>query len=104
MSDIVVRLRIVGKVQMVGYRAWCVSTATRLKVRGWVRNLKDGSVEAVVCGPASAVNSLITACQTGPRHADVEEVHMSALDVSDRDYQNVPAGFEQRPDAHRGAP
>jgi hypothetical protein len=29
---------------------------------------------------------------------------MSALDVPDRDYQNVPAGFEQRPDAHRGAP
>jgi acylphosphatase len=104
MSDIVVRLRVIGKVQMVGYRAWCVSTATRLKVRGWVRNLKDGSVEAVACGPTSAVNNLITACQTGPRHANVKEVHFSALDASDQDYRNVPETFEQRPDAMPGAP
>lgn len=104
MSDIVVRLRIVGKVQGVGYRAWCVSTGTRLKLRGWVRNLKDGSVEAVVCGSTPSVNNLITACHTGPRHADVQEVHFSALDASDHDYQNVPAAFEQRPDALPGAP
>jgi acylphosphatase len=104
MADIVVRLRIVGKVQAVGYRMWCVSTATRLKLRGWVRNLKDGTVEAVVCGSQAAVNSMITACQTGPRHADVSEVHFSALDPSDLHYREVPAGFEQRPDAVLGAP
>jgi acylphosphatase len=104
MADIVVRLRIVGKVQAVGYRMWCVSTATRFKLRGWVRNVKDGSVEAVLCGPQAAVNSMMTACQTGPKHADVTELHFSALDPSDAHYNNVPAAFEQRPDAMPGAP
>ena len=44
------RLRITGRVQGVGYRVWALRMASRLGLRGWVRNRSDGSVEALVIG------------------------------------------------------
>ncbi len=43
-----VRLRITGKVQGIGYRAWVIDSAETLGLRGWVRNRLDGSVEALI--------------------------------------------------------
>ena len=86
-----VRLRITGRVQGVGYRAWAVETARRLGLRGWVRNRADGSVEALVSGDEDAVAAMIEACHQGPFAARVAEVA-----VSD-DEEDGSSGFAPRP-------
>jgi len=69
-----VRLRITGRVQGVGYRAWAIETARRLGLRGWVRNRSDGSVEALVIGADDALAAMIAACREGPRAAKITEI------------------------------
>ena len=69
-----VRLRITGQVQGVGYRFWMTRTATRLGMRGWVRNRLDGSVEALVTGPPEAVAAMVEASRKGPHGARVTDV------------------------------
>lgn len=68
------RLRITGKVQGVGYRAWTAHRARKLGLVGWVRNLTDGSVEAVIQGPRETLAKMIAACHAGPPLARVTEV------------------------------
>ena len=68
------RLRIAGRVQGVGYRDWMVEAAQNLGVFGWVRNTRDGCVEALVAGDAAAVEELLRACRRGPRMAEVTSI------------------------------
>jgi acylphosphatase len=68
------RLRITGRVQGVGYRAWALQVASRFGLRGWVRNRTDGSVEALVIGEDDAVARMIEACREGPFGARVSDV------------------------------
>jgi acylphosphatase len=63
-----------GLVQRVGYRAWAEQAALADGLEGWVRNRRDGSVEAVFAGPADKVAAMIEACRRGPRGAQVEEI------------------------------
>lgn len=86
-----VRLRITGRVQGVGYRAWALQAAARLGVRGWVRNRADGSVEALVIGEEDPVAAMIEACRQGPFAARVGEVAVE--DAEDDGSQ----GFTPRP-------
>ena len=72
-----VRLRIDGRVQGVGYRAWAIARARALGLRGWVRNCADGSVEALVTGGEDAVAAMIEACRAGPFAAQVTRVGLS---------------------------
>jgi acylphosphatase len=62
-----VRLRIIGRVQGVGYRLWATRIAASLVLRGWVRNRFDGTVEALVTGAPERVDAMIEACWRGPR-------------------------------------
>ena len=71
------RLRITGRVQGVGYRAWALQMASRLGLRGWVRNRRDGSVEALIMGEEDAVERMIEACREGPYAARVADVAVS---------------------------
>lgn len=71
------RLRITGRVQGVAYRDWMVRTARAAGIVGWVRNRGDGSVEALVAGPADIVNALIADCRQGPPAARVDNVERS---------------------------
>lgn len=69
-------VRITGRVQGVGFRAWMEKTAERMGVRGWVRNRRDGSVEAVIAGDASKVDEMLTMCWRGPPAAKVNGVNV----------------------------
>jgi acylphosphatase len=69
-----IRVRITGRVQGVWYRGWTVDQARRLGLSGWVRNRRDGSVEAVFSGPEPAVRAAIEQCRQGPPAALVREV------------------------------
>ena len=72
-----VHVMVTGIVQGVGYRAFVERQARSLGLCGWVRNRKDGSVEAVFSGEAESVEAVLTACRRGPRLAMVEEVRVT---------------------------
>lgn len=61
-----VHIRVEGRVQGVGYRAFVEMRATELGLSGWVRNRRDGSVEAVLQGSPEAVEAILDACRAGP--------------------------------------
>lgn len=63
-----------GRVQGVSYRAFTRQNAIDLKVRGWVMNLSDGRVEAMLEGPADKVGELLQKMRRGPQAAAVEQV------------------------------
>jgi acylphosphatase len=66
-----------GRVQGVWFRDSCRSQATALGLGGWVRNLADGSVEAVFEGPRAAVQRAVDWCRTGPDRARVDGVDVT---------------------------
>lgn len=68
------QLQIRGQVQGVGYRAAMVDKARELGVTGWVRNRRDGSVEAVACGSVEALDAIMQWAHAGPPLARVESV------------------------------
>lgn len=77
MSEVVARrLRIHGRVQGVGYRAWFERTARSMNLIGWVRNREDGTVEALVKGSEPDVAILIEAAHEGPAYASVSKVEV----------------------------
>ena len=79
------RVHIAGRVQGVGFRFGAAREAERLGgLRGFVRNLEDGRVEAVVAGPEREVLALVAWCSRGPVSARVErlEVVEEAVDAS----------------------
>tara|TARA_R110000868_G_scaffold129562_3_gene338534 strand:+ start:561 stop:872 length:312 start_codon:yes stop_codon:yes gene_type:complete len=84
-------LRISGRVQGVGYRYWAVGTALRLALIGWVRNLTDGSVEALVQGKPEVVETFLAACREGPPGAKVISVEVNS---GSKPFEGL--GFEQR--------
>ena len=77
------RLRITGRVQGVWYRGSMEREARRLGVQGWVRNMPDGSVEAVVEGAPTVVHALVAWCETGPPGARVARVAASPEPAGD---------------------
>ncbi len=68
------RVVIRGRVQGVGYRAWTEVIALERGIKGWVRNRRDGSVEAMFSGPEQDVAALIAQCRHGPPGARVEAI------------------------------
>ena len=86
-----VRVRITGRVQGVWFRGWAVDQARALGLDGWVRNRRDGSVEAVFSGSGAAVEEMLRRCRQGPSAAHVEEVHANP------EADPVPLGFRQAP-------
>jgi acylphosphatase len=68
------RLLIEGRVQGVGYRASFAGQAVALGLKGWVRNRRDGSVEALVDGDAATLETIIQWARRGPPSAQVSNV------------------------------
>jgi acylphosphatase len=85
------RLVISGRVQGVGYRDWMAREAGRLGVSGWVRNRRDGTLEALVDGEPEAVEELLRQCRRGPRHAEVTGIVEDLADPwPDPDFRQLP--------------
>ncbi len=81
MNRRVVRLLVTGRVQGVGFRAFVEDEANLLALDGWVRNRRDGTVEALVAGPPDQVEALIAAARRGPPAARVEAVKVENADA-----------------------
>jgi acylphosphatase len=78
MSGAIRQVLIRGRVQGVGYRAWVDHVAMTRHLEGWVRNRRDGSVEALFAGPEDVVSGMIESCRRGPSSARVEAVQEEA--------------------------
>ena len=76
----IVHLVIRGRVQGVGFRAWTQHQGELRGLAGWVRNRRDGSVEAVVSGPAAEVAQMVAVCREGPRGSVVDHVEEAPVD------------------------
>jgi acylphosphatase len=81
--DVIWRVIVRGRVQGIGLRAWAEVTALELGVEGWVRNCRDGSVEAVLSGSEEVVLTMIEACRQGPPGARVEAIDQRDAEVDD---------------------
>ncbi len=86
-----VRVIISGRVQGVFFRSWTVDRAELRGLDGWVRNRRDGTVEALFAGPVDAVDHMLEACWRGPDYATVTAVRVEPAE------DPGTVGFEQRP-------
>lgn len=84
---VTVRVVVSGRVQGVWFRAWTEQEAKALGLDGWVRNRRDGTVEAVLSGDEAVVETMIEALWEGPPLAQV-----TAIDRFEHG-EAVPAGF-----------
>ena len=83
-----VRLLVSGRVQGVWYRDTCARVARALGVKGWVRNLPDGSVQVVAEGARDEVDALLEWCHDGPPRADVTGIDVvDELPAGERDFR-----------------
>ena len=86
-----------GRVQGVGYRYYVLGLARDLRLRGWVANAPDGSVEVVAEGAVDSIERLENALRSGPSGAVVERVHAVRSPAA-----GTFEGFSIRSGAHRG--
>jgi acylphosphatase len=91
MDRIRVAVQIHGIVQGVGFRYFTRRTAQSLGLSGWVRNLPDGTVEAVLEGPRTDVETSLAALRQGPAGSRVDR-----LKIDHQDYQGDVEAFEVR--------
>ncbi len=78
-----VRLIISGRVQGVFFRAYTKEVADSLGLKGFVRNLKDGSVEVIAVGDEDRIKKFIAWCKKGPRNAKVEDVKIKYTEIKE---------------------
>lgn len=86
-ANVVKRLVVVGRVQGVGYRYSMMAQASRAGVTGWVRNRRDGTVEAMLAGPADKVGEVIAWAQQGPPGSQVAGVKVQDAEGSFRGFE-----------------
>ncbi|MDB5579306.1 MAG: acylphosphatase [Bradyrhizobium sp.] len=72
--QVIRQVRITGRVQGVGYRYWVEQQARLHDLEGWVRNRRDGNVEALFAGPEPVVTEMVERCRRGPSSARVDAV------------------------------
>jgi acylphosphatase len=94
---IVRRALIRGRVQGVGFRMWVEDEAQTRGLDGWVRNRRDGCVEAVFAGPPAAVEAMIAASRRGPPLARVEAVDVREAEGGELAARRPGEAFSQLP-------
>lgn len=93
----VVRVRISGSVQRVGFRMWMEREALVRGLCGWVRNRSNGDLEALLAGEPDAVESLVQACSTGPARARVSRVEVTEGAATDLNLRGASMNFDILP-------
>jgi acylphosphatase len=81
--ELIVRVVIRGRVQGVGYRAWTEYVAQERGIAGWVRNRRDGAVEALFAGMQDEVRAMIEACREGPPGSRVKTIDQLSAAADD---------------------
>jgi len=76
------KLHIHGKVQGVGFRFFATRVARRLGLRGWIQNLRDGSVEAIVEGDTEKIEEWLVELREGPRYAEVSRIDQEKKELN----------------------
>ncbi|WP_213772738.1 acylphosphatase [Bradyrhizobium sp. dw_78] len=98
MSAAIRRVMICGRVQGVGYRAWVEREAMmRRGLEGWVRNRRDGGVEALFYGPADIVSEMVALCRRGPSSARVDDVTDEPAGPDSLNLRHAGEGFSVLP-------
>ena len=90
-----VHVRIEGRVQGVWFRGWTVDRATERLLSGWVRNVTDGTVEALFNGPKAKVDEMIALVHDGPKLAKVDKVTVREVDPPGRGGAFPSTGFHK---------
>jgi len=93
MPEKCVRVVIEGRVQGVWFRGWTVEQARARNLSGWVRNRRDGAVEALFAGASRDVDAVLAACRRGPPMARVDAVTEYPAEAP------AEAGFDYAPSA-----
>jgi acylphosphatase len=86
-----------GQVQGIGYRAFVEHEAHRRRLHGWVRNRRDGTVEALFAGPRAAVEAVVEACRRGPMSARIDALDQREGTEADLRECAVGNGFSVLP-------
>jgi acylphosphatase len=97
MSGAIRRVTIRGRVQGVGYRAFVEHQAMALGLEGWVRNRRDGSVEALFAGPADVVSDMVALCRRGPSYARVDALEEEPANSDALNLRLMGEGFAVLP-------
>lgn len=79
-----VRIKVYGKVQGVGFRYYTLRQANKLGVKGWVRNVQDGTVEIVAQGDPASLDKLSAAVKQGSPASKVKRIHVEEIDGMNR--------------------
>jgi acylphosphatase len=97
LSNLIFHVAIRGLVQGVGYRAFVSDEAARLDIGGWVRNRRDGTVEAVFAGPPDRVETVLASCRRGPWGARVDGLDSREGAPADLDLRRPGEAFSVLP-------
>ena len=97
MSRVILQVTISGRVQGVGYRAWVEYQAITIGLEGWVRNRRDGSVEALFAGAPQQVAEMIAMCRHGPPSARVTSVVDQPASVNELNLRRAGEAFSVLP-------
>ena len=97
MSDVVRHVMIHGRVQGVGFRYWTTCEAIKLGLTGWVRNRRDGRVEAIIGGSSIVVDEAIREIGIGPAGSRVESLQAESLHLKPQEQNQLRYGFSILP-------
>ena len=97
MRHAIQQVTIRGRVQGIGYRAWVEHQARTSKLEGWVRNRRDGSVEALFAGPATVVADMVALCRHGPPSSRVDSVTSETASVDELNLRRAGEKFSVLP-------
>ena len=93
MDKVMRRVVVHGRVQGVGFRVWTQGAAQYRGLDGWVRNLRDGTVEALFAGRAEVVAEMIADCGRGPPAAHVTRLDQFDASETELALRGAQSGF-----------